>query len=99
VKIKEGLPVSDMIKQIKELCALQEKNQISEQWALHQIGKVMKHDDVIKSEIEQLRHDSSLVEHPISKRALDIQIEKREQMLDETNAFAIKIKHDGHTPI
>lgn len=91
--------MGDKIKQIQELCALQEKNQISEQWALHQIGKIMKHDDVIKSEIEQLRHDSSLVEHSISKKALDLQIEKREQMLEQPNAFAIRIKHDGHAPI
>lgn len=91
--------MSDKIKQIKELCALQEKNQISETWALHQIGKVMKQDDVIKSEIEQLRHDSNLVQHSISKRALDLQIEKRVHILEGPHASVITIRHDGHSSI
>lgn len=74
--------MSDTINDIKNICILQEQNKISEQWALHQIGKIMKQEDAIKDEIEQLKHDNGLVEHSISKKVLKGAITQREQMLD-----------------
>jgi hypothetical protein len=39
---KEEFLVSETIKQIKEICELQEKKQISEIYALHKIEKLLK---------------------------------------------------------
>lgn len=79
--------MSDTIDKIKTICTLQEKNEISEQWALHQIGKLMHHDHIIKDEIEQLRHDVGLVEHPISQKIPEGAIGQREHKLDELRVY------------
>jgi hypothetical protein len=33
--------MSEVIKKIKELCEMQERKEISEQWTLYQIGKLI----------------------------------------------------------
>ncbi|MGX1195767.1 hypothetical protein [Metabacillus sp. SLBN-84] len=84
--------MSDILKKIKDICILQEQDEISEQWAMHRIGKIMKHDDVIREEIQELKRDFDLVEKPLSRKILADAILRREQKLDEYHAFHAKNK-------